>query len=71
MQRIDGKFPDEHYSTPGFGWKVWSEVREHFDDSDLQDILLVIIDGKDIGGEATINYYDKNNGTGLTGGSRT
>ena len=62
VQRIDGKFPDEHYSRAGLGWKVWTEVREHFDDSDLQDILLVIIDGKDLGGEATINYYDKNIG---------
>ena len=60
MHRIDGKFPDEHYSRPFLGWKVWTEVREHFDDSDLQDILLVIIDGKDLGGEATVNYYSKN-----------
>lgn len=62
VQRIDGKFPHEHYSRPGLGWKVWTEVREYFDDNDLQDILLVIIDGKDTGGEATINYYDKNSG---------
>ena len=62
VQRIDGKFPHEHYSRPGLGWKVWTEVREYFDDTDLQDILLVIIDGKDTGGEATINYYDKNIG---------
>ena len=62
VQRIDGKFPDEHYSRAGLGWKVWTEVREHFDDSDFQDIFLVIIDGKDLGGEATINYYDKNRG---------
>ena len=62
VHRIDGKFPDDHYSRSGLGWKVWTEVREHFDDTDLQDILLVIIDGKDTGGEATINYYDKNIG---------
>ena len=62
VHRIDGKFPDDHYSRSGLAWKVSTEVREHFDDSDLQDILLVIIDGKDLGGEATINYYDKNIG---------
>ncbi len=62
VHRIDGKFPDDHYSRSGLGWKVWTEVREYFDDSDLQDILLVIIDGKDLGGEATINYYAKNIG---------
>ena len=62
IQRIDGKFPDEHYSSSGLGWKVWTEVREHFDDSDFQDILLVIIDGKDLSGEGTINYYNKNSG---------
>ena len=64
VKRIDGKFPDDHYSRSGLGWKVWTEVREHFDDTDLQDILLVIIDGKDLGGEAAINYYDKNTGIG-------
>ena len=62
VQRIDGKFPDDHYSKPGLGWKVWTEVREHFDDSDLQDTLLVIIEGKDLGGEANVTYYDKNIG---------
>ena len=62
VHRIDGKFPDDHYSRSGLGWKVWTEVREYFEDSDLQDILLIIIDGKDTGGEATINYYDKNIG---------
>ena len=62
VQRINGKFPDDHYSRPGLGWKVWTEAREHFDDTDLQDILLVIIDGKDLGGEANVNYYDKNIG---------
>ena len=62
VHRIDGKFPDDHYSRSGLGWKVWTEVREHFDDTDLQDILLVTIDGKDLGGEANINYYNKNIG---------
>ena len=62
VHRIDGEFPDDHYSRFGLGWKVWTEVREHFDDSDLQDILLVIIEGKNLGGEAGINYYDKNSG---------
>ena len=62
VHRINGKFPDDHYSRPGLGWKVWTEVREHFDDTDLQDILLVIIDGKELGGEGNINYYDKNIG---------
>ena len=62
VQHINGKFPDDHYSRPGLGWKVWTEAREHFDDTDLQDILLVIIDGKDLGGEANVNYYDKNIG---------
>ena len=62
MHRIDGKFPDDYYSRLGLGWKVWTEVREHFDDRDLQDILLVIIEGKDLGGEANINYYNRNIG---------
>ena len=59
---IDGKFPEAHYHKPGFAYKLWVEVREHFDDSDLQHIPFVAVDLSDEGAEATINYYDKNIG---------
>ena len=66
VHHIDGKFPEEHYYQRGTGHKVWVEVREHFDDRDLQHIPFVAIDlsSKDIhggksGGEATINFYSQ------------
>ena len=67
VHHIDGKFPEEHYYKEGTGYKVWTEVRDHFDDSDLQHIPFVAIDlsSRDIhggksGGEATINFYSQN-----------
>ncbi len=66
VYHIDGKFPEEHYYKEGTGHKVWEEVRDHFDDSDLQHIPFVAIDlsSRDIhggksGGEATINFYSQ------------
>ena len=66
VHHIDGKFPEEHYYKEGTGSKVWVEVRDHFDDSDLQHIPFVAIDlssndihGGKSGGEATINFYSQ------------
>ena len=66
VYHIDGKFPEEHYYKEGTGHKVWTEVRDHFDDSDLHHIPFVAIDlsSRDIhggksGGEATINFYSQ------------
>ena len=66
VHHIDGKFPEEHYYKEGTGYKVWVEVRDHFDDSDLQHIPFVAIDlssndihGGKSGGEATINFYSQ------------
>ena len=66
VYHIDGKFPEEHYYKEGTGYKVWVEVRDHFDDSDLQHIPFVAIDlssndihGGKSGGEATINFYSQ------------
>ena len=66
VYHIDGKFPEEHYYKEGTGHKVWEEVRDHFDDSDLQHIPFVAIDlssndihGGKSGGEATINFYSQ------------
>ena len=57
VHHIDGKFPEEHYHKPGFGHKVWVEVREHFDDRDLQHIPFVAVDISSEAGEGTINFY--------------
>ena len=67
VHRIDGKFPEEHYYKEGTGHKVWTEVRDHFDDRDLQHIHFVAIDlssedihGGQSGGEGTITFYAQN-----------
>ena len=67
VHRIDGKFPEEHYYEAGTGYKVWTEVRDHFDDRDLQHIHFVGIDlssedihGGNSGGEGTISFYSQN-----------
>ena len=59
VHHIDGKFPEEHYYPPGFGSKIWEEVRDHFDDKTLQHITFVAIDisNEQIGGEGSINFY--------------
>ena len=67
VHRIDGKFPEEHYYKEGTGYKVWTEVRDHFDDKDLQHIYFTAIDlsheilhGGQSSGEGTINFYSQN-----------
>ena len=59
VHHIDGRFPDEHYHPPGFGHKIWVEIRDHFDDSDLQHIPFVAIDSSGDSGEGTINFYSQ------------
>ena len=59
VHHIDGKFPEAHYYKPGFGHKIWVEVREHFNDNDLQHIPFVAIDFSGEGGEGTINFYSQ------------
>ena len=67
VHRIDGQFPEAHYYEAGTGHKVWTEVRDHFDDRDLQHIHFVAIDlssesihGGRSGGEGTISFYSQN-----------
>ncbi len=67
VHRIDGKFSEEHYYKEGTGYKVWTEVRDHFDDKDLQHIYFTAIDlsheilhGGQSSGEGTINFYSQN-----------
>ena len=60
VHHIDGKFPEAHYYPPGFGHKLWVEVREHFDDRDLQHIPFVAVDlSGGGGGEGTISFYSQ------------
>ena len=67
VHHIDGKFTEEHYYKGGTGHKVWEEVRDHFDDLDLQHLYFTAIDlsneaihGGQSGGEGTINFYSQN-----------
>ena len=67
VHRIDGKFPEAHYYESFTGYKVWTEVRAHFNDRDLQHIHFVAIDlsresthGGRSGGEGTISFYSQN-----------
>ncbi len=66
VHHIDGKFPEEHYYREGTGHKAWTEVRDHFDDRDLQHIHFVAIDlsSEDIhggrsGGEGSITFFSQ------------
>ncbi len=66
VHRIDGKFPEEHYYKRGTGYNVWTEVRDYFDERDLQHIHFVALDlsspdihGGKSGGEATISFYSQ------------
>ena len=67
VHRIDGKFPEAHYYEEGTGHKVWTEVRDHFDDRELQHIHFIAIDlsnddihGGKSGGEGGITFYSQN-----------
>ena len=67
VHRIDGKFPEEHYYRAGTGHKVWTEVRDHFTDRDLQHIHFIAIDlgsegihGGRSGGEGSPTFYSQN-----------
>ena len=67
VHRIDGKFPEEYYYKEGTGHTVWTEVRDHFNDRELQHIHFVAIDlssedihGGSSGGEGTISFYSQN-----------
>ena len=42
VHHIDGKFTEEHYYKEDTGWKVWTEIREHFNDP--QHLYFVAID---------------------------
>ena len=66
VHRIDGKFPEAHYYEAGTGHKVWTEVRDHFEDRGLQHIHFVGIDlssddihGGRSTGEAVISFYSQ------------
>ena len=66
VHHIDGKFREEHYYREGTGHKAWTEVRDHFDDRDLQHIHFVAIDlsSEDIhggrsGGEGSITFFSQ------------
>ena len=67
VHRIDGKFPEAHYYEEGTGHKAWTEVRDHFNDRELQHIHFIAIDlshddihGGKSGGEGTIAFYSQN-----------
>ena len=63
VHHIDGNFPEEHYYREGTGYKVWTEVRDHFDYRELQHIHFIAIDlsSTDMysGGEASLNFYSQ------------
>ena len=44
VHHIDGKFPEEYYYKGDTGQRAWTEVHEHFGNSDLQHIPFVAID---------------------------
>ena len=67
VHHIDGKFPEEHYYREGTGHKAWTEVRDHFNDRELQHIHFIAIDlshddihGGKSSGEGTIAFYSQN-----------
>ena len=67
VHRIDGKFPESHYYEEGTGHKAWTEVRDHFNDHELQHIHFIAIDlssddihGGKSGGEGSITFYSQN-----------
>ena len=64
VHRVDGKFTGEYYYKEGTGHKVWSEVRERFDD--FQHIYFIAIDlsqevlhGGHSCGEAGPNFFPR------------
>ena len=44
IHQINGKFAEENYYTGSTDYKVWREIREHFDEGDLQHLYFVTID---------------------------
>ena len=62
VHHIDGQFTEEYYYKEGTGYKVWKEIREHFDN--FQHIYFTIIDlssetlhNGQTCGEASLTYF--------------
>ena len=62
IHQINGKFTEEYYFS-STGYKVWKEIREHFDEGDLQHVYFVAIDlsievvEEVAGGVAGLSFY--------------
>ena len=62
VHQINGKLTEEYYYR-STGFKVWGEIREHFDEDDLQHIYFVAIDLSieavegNAGGVAGLSFY--------------
>ena len=64
IHQINGKFTDEHYYNGSTSYEVWREIREHFDEGDLQHVYFVAIDlsyealeGGTAGGIGGVSFY--------------
>ena len=62
VHHIDGQFTEEYYYKEGTGYKIWTEIREHFDN--FQHIYFTIIDlssemlhNGQTCGEASLTYF--------------
>ncbi len=62
IHQVKGKFTEEYYFS-NTGYKVWSELRRHFDEDDLQHIYFVAIDlsievvEENAGGVGGVSFY--------------
>ena len=64
IHQINGKFTDEHYYQNQTSGIVWREIRDHFDEGDLQHVYFVAIDlsyealeGGTAGGIGGVSFY--------------
>ena len=64
VHQVNGKFTEEHYYNSSTDYTVWREIREHFDESDLQHVYFIAIDlsseslsGGGVGGLGGVSFY--------------